>query len=150
MIGNPVALVNVPLAGVPNTGATKVALSLNTLLPVPVKDVTPVPPLATDKLPVVPAMIGNPVALVNVTLAGVPRTAPAPNVATPVTPRVVENAPDVPVSAPVTAAPAGVTSTMVEAPESNDRLPDASAVWTIPPTPVVIAAIVDAIFIFLV
>jgi hypothetical protein len=51
---------------------------------------------------------------------------------------------------PVTATPALVTATTVVAPESNERLPEASAVVTIPPPDVVIAAIVDAIFIFLV
>ena len=45
---------------------------------------------------------------------------------------------------------AEVAANTVVVPESNDKLPDASAVWTMPPTPVVIAAIVDAIFIFLV
>ena len=44
----------------------------NTTLPEPVEPVTPVPPLATDNVPVVPAIIGNPVQVVNVPLAGVP------------------------------------------------------------------------------
>jgi hypothetical protein len=48
---------------------------------------------------------------------------------------------------PVTATPVLVTATTVVAPESNERFPEASAVVTTPPTPVVIAAIVDAIYI---
>jgi hypothetical protein len=48
---------------------------------------------------------------------------------------------------PVTVAPVEVTATTVVAPESNERLPVASAVVTTPPTPVVIAAIVEAIYI---
>jgi hypothetical protein len=40
--------------------------------PVP-KDVIPVPPLATDNVPVVPATIGSPVAFVRVAAEGVPR-----------------------------------------------------------------------------
>jgi hypothetical protein len=43
-----------------------------TLLPVPVLVITPVPPLATDKVPVVPLTIGSPTQLVNVPELGVP------------------------------------------------------------------------------
>ena len=43
-IGSPVIFVAVPLAGVPNTGVTNVGEVDNTTLPVPVFDVTPVPP----------------------------------------------------------------------------------------------------------
>jgi hypothetical protein len=71
-IGRPVAFVSVPDAGVPRAGATSVALSDNTLLPEPVEVVTPVPPLATERVPVVPATIGRPVALVKVAEEGVP------------------------------------------------------------------------------
>ena len=46
-IGRPVALVKVALVGVPNIGVTNVGLVDNTVLPVPVEVVTPVPPLAT-------------------------------------------------------------------------------------------------------
>ena len=46
-------------------GVVKTGLVDNTTLPVPVELVTPVPPLATDKVPVVPATIGKPVALVS-------------------------------------------------------------------------------------
>jgi hypothetical protein len=45
----------------------------NTVFPVPVLDVTPVPPLATVKVPVVPATIGRLVAFVRVAAEGVPR-----------------------------------------------------------------------------
>jgi len=72
--GNPVALVNVTDVGVPKTGVTSVGLVDNTLLPEPVEVVTPVPPLATGKVPVTPVVNGNPVALVNVTDVGVPKT----------------------------------------------------------------------------
>jgi hypothetical protein len=71
-IGRPVAFVNVPDVGVPRAGATSVALSDNTTLPVPVEVATPVPPLATERVPVVPATIGRPVALVRVAEEGVP------------------------------------------------------------------------------
>jgi hypothetical protein len=48
-------------------------------------------------------------------------------------------------SVPVTDAPVDVTATTVVVPDNKERLPEASAVVTTPPTPVVIAAIVDAI-----
>ncbi len=51
-IGNPVAFVKVPEAGVPNAGVTNVGEFDNTTLPVPVELVTPVPPLATGRVPV--------------------------------------------------------------------------------------------------
>jgi hypothetical protein len=73
-IGNPVQLVNVPEDGVPKAGVTSVGDVESTTFPVPVEVVTPVPPLATDKVPVVPATIGKPVQLVNVPEVGVPRT----------------------------------------------------------------------------
>ena len=47
----------------PRTGDTKVGLVANTTLPVPVAVVAPVPPRATESVPVVPAIIGMPVAL---------------------------------------------------------------------------------------
>tara|TARA_R110000868_G_scaffold61276_2_gene186316 strand:- start:1 stop:546 length:546 start_codon:yes stop_codon:yes gene_type:complete len=53
--------------------------------------------LVTGRLPVTPVVRGSPVALVSVADAGVPRIAPVPSVATPVTPRVLDN-----VAAPVT------------------------------------------------
>jgi hypothetical protein len=57
-VGNPVQLLRSPLAGLPNAGVTNTGLVLRTVAPVPVKEtsagavVTPVPPLATDKTPV--------------------------------------------------------------------------------------------------
>jgi hypothetical protein len=72
LIGKPVALVKVPLEGVPSAGVTSVGLVDRTTFPVPVLVVTPVPPLATGKVPVTPVVIGKPVALVKVTLEGVP------------------------------------------------------------------------------
>jgi len=70
--GNPVQLVRVPELGVPNTGVTNVGLVESTTLPVPVLAVTPVPPLATGRVPVTPVVNGNPVQLVNVPELGVP------------------------------------------------------------------------------
>jgi len=55
-IGRPVRLVAVPEAGVPNAGVTNVGEFDNTTLPVPVEAVTPVPPLATPKVPVMSAV----------------------------------------------------------------------------------------------
>jgi hypothetical protein len=49
--GNPVALVNVTEVGVPRTGVTSVGLVERTLEPDPVLVVTPVPPLATARVP---------------------------------------------------------------------------------------------------
>jgi len=82
--GNSVQLVNVPLVGVPRTGVTNVGVLANTRAPVPVSSVkadarlaelgvakkvaTPVP------RPLIPVDTGSPVALVNVTLEGVPST----------------------------------------------------------------------------
>ena len=52
---NPVALVRVNVDGVPKFGVTSVGLVESTLLPEPVEVVTPVPPEATGKVPVVRA-----------------------------------------------------------------------------------------------
>jgi hypothetical protein len=52
-IGNPVAFVKVAEAGVPNAGVTRVGLFDRTTEPVPVDEVTPVPPFATGKVPVI-------------------------------------------------------------------------------------------------
>ena len=68
-----VQLVNVPLEGVPSIGVTKVGDVFNTTLPVPVLVVTPVPPLATGSVPVMPVVKGSPVTLVATNAAGVPR-----------------------------------------------------------------------------
>jgi hypothetical protein len=56
-----VQLVNTPLDGVPKAGLNKVGLVLNTLFPLPVEAVTPVPPLATAR---VPARVTTPVVAV--------------------------------------------------------------------------------------
>jgi hypothetical protein len=95
LIGKPVALVKVPLEGVPRAGVTRVGLLANTKAPLPVssvtaeaklaelgvpkkvatpapKDVIPVPPLATGKVPVTPVVKGRPVRLVATPEAGVP------------------------------------------------------------------------------
>ena len=50
-VGN-VQLVSVPEAGVPSAGVTSVGLLDKTTEPVPVEDVTPVPPLETGSVPV--------------------------------------------------------------------------------------------------
>jgi len=55
--GKPVALVNTSAVGVPKAGVTKVGLVDNTFEPVPVLLVTPVPPDATGKVPVVNAEV---------------------------------------------------------------------------------------------
>lgn len=49
LIGRPVALVKVPLEGVPSAGVTNVGLVDRTTFPVPVEVVTPVPPLRTGR-----------------------------------------------------------------------------------------------------
>jgi hypothetical protein len=70
--GKPVTLVITPEAGVPNAGVTNVGLLLNTLAPDPVEVVTPVPPLETPSVPVIPVDKGRPVAFVRTPDAGVP------------------------------------------------------------------------------
>jgi hypothetical protein len=74
-IGRPVAFVNVPEAGVPKIGVTRVGLVDRTVLPEPVEVVTPVPPRVTGKVLIVPPSIGRPTAFVKVPEAGVPSTA---------------------------------------------------------------------------
>ena len=49
--GKPVRLVAMPDVGVPSNGVTSVGLTLSTTLPLPVEEVTPVPPLATANKP---------------------------------------------------------------------------------------------------
>ena len=65
--GSPVTLVITPLVGVPSKGVTNVGLVDNTLLPLPVEVVTPVPPLATANVPpkvnVPVVVIGPPVSV---------------------------------------------------------------------------------------
>ena len=92
--GRPVPLARVTEAGVPKTGATKVALVVRLIAPVPLTaaasaEATPVP------RPLTPEAIGKPVPLVKVTEAGVPRIGA---MVVSVTPSVV--APVVPVQAP--------------------------------------------------
>jgi hypothetical protein len=74
-VGN-VQFVSVPEDGVPNAGVTSVGLVESTVLPEPVEEVTPVPPLATGKVPVTPVESGNPVRLVAVPDEGVPKAPP--------------------------------------------------------------------------
>jgi hypothetical protein len=76
LIGNPVQLVRVPLVGVPSTGVTRVGEVERTLFPEPVLVVTPVPPLATAK---VPDRVTTPV----VAVLGVKPVVPALNEVTP-------------------------------------------------------------------
>jgi hypothetical protein len=103
--GKPVTLVITPEAGVPNAGVTNVGLLLNTLAPDPVEVVTPVPPLETPSVPVIPVDKGRPVQLVSVPEVGIPSigvtkvglvartTEPVPvAVVTPVPPDVTGNA----------------------------------------------------------
>lgn len=53
LLGNPVQFVSVPDVGVPNIGVTNVGDVLKTLEPDPVDVVTPVPPTATLKGPLI-------------------------------------------------------------------------------------------------
>jgi hypothetical protein len=86
-IGSPVAFVKVPLEGVPKAGVTSVGLLESTTEPVPVDDVTPVPPLATGRVPVtwlvrltfdrVPPSVKSPVE-VTVPVRVMPLTVPVP------------------------------------------------------------------------
>ena len=71
--GKPVQLVSVPEVGVPKIGVSKVGVLDNTLAPLPVEVVTPVPPLATGRVPVTPVVRGKPVQLVSVPEVGVPK-----------------------------------------------------------------------------
>ena len=71
-LATPVQLVRTPDAGVPKAGVTRVGEVPNTLAPLPVLVVTPVPPLATGNVPVTPVVKGSPVQLVNTPLVGVP------------------------------------------------------------------------------
>lgn len=68
----PVMFVPTKADGVPKLGVTRVGLLDSTTLPVPVEDVTPVPPFATGSVPVTPVVRGRPVTLVITPLAGVP------------------------------------------------------------------------------
>ncbi|NBS67371.1 hypothetical protein EBT31_00455 [bacterium] len=70
-----ICVVLVPAVAVVDSGVpVSVGEADKTTDPVPVEEVTPVPPLATGKVPVTPVVRGKPVALVRVTEEGVPRT----------------------------------------------------------------------------
>lgn len=71
--GKPVALVSTAEDGVPRAGVTNTGLVDNTTLPVPVEVVTPVPPRATERVPVVPATMGRPTVFTRLPDDGVPR-----------------------------------------------------------------------------
>ena len=81
--GRPVIFVATPEAGVPSKGVVKLGEIANTLAPVPVSSVRAAARFAEEGVakkvaiplpkPVTPVLIGNPVALVSVTLTGVPR-----------------------------------------------------------------------------
>jgi hypothetical protein len=70
--GRPVALVSVAKLGTPMLGVVSTGEVERTLLPEPVDDVTPVPPLATGRVPDTPVVSGRPVALVSVANDGTP------------------------------------------------------------------------------
>lgn len=72
VIGKPVQLVKTPAEGVPMFGVVNAGLVDRTLFPEPVELVTPVPPLATGRVPVTPVVIGRPVQLVRTPAEGVP------------------------------------------------------------------------------
>jgi len=82
LIGRPVQLVSVPLVGVPRSGVTSVGLVANTNEPEPVSSVTALMRFAELGVarnvatpvarPDTPELIGRPVQLVSVPLAGVP------------------------------------------------------------------------------
>jgi hypothetical protein len=110
LAGRPVQLVSVPDVGVPKRGVTNVGLVAKTFAPEPVDVVTPVPPLETPSVPVIPVDSGSPVHEVSVPDVGVPSTgvtrvgevfktlAPEPvDVVTPVPPLETPSVPVVPV-----------------------------------------------------
>jgi len=71
LVGIVVPLMLVAVA-TPRTGVTRVGLVDRTVAPEPVDVVTPVPPLATGRVPVTPVDSGSPVAFVSTPDAGVP------------------------------------------------------------------------------
>jgi len=104
--GRPVALVSVPLDGVPSAPPLITKAPADPTLtpravatPVP-KDVMPVPPLATGSVPVTPVVRGRPVALVSVPLDGVPNAPPLTTKA-PAEPTLTAKAVATPVPRPV-------------------------------------------------
>jgi hypothetical protein len=70
--GRPVAFVSVANEGTPMLGVVSTGEVERTVLPEPVEVVTPVPPLATGRVPVTPVVSGRPVQLVSVPEVGVP------------------------------------------------------------------------------
>jgi hypothetical protein len=70
--GRLVPLVRITAEGVPRFGVVRTGDPDKTTLPVPVDVVTPVPPLATGRVPVTPVVSGSPVAFVRVAAEGVP------------------------------------------------------------------------------
>jgi len=72
VIGKPVQFVSTPADGVPMFGVVNAGLVDRTLFPEPVELVTPVPPLATGRVPVTPVVIGKPVQFVSTPADGVP------------------------------------------------------------------------------
>ena len=95
-------MVFVPLVAVGTVGVpVSAGLAERTTLPVPVEVVTPVPPLATGKVPVTPVVRGKPVKLVAVPLEGVPNTPPFTTDA-PADPTLTANAVATPVPKPDT------------------------------------------------
>lgn len=117
-IGSPVVFVNVPEEGVPSAGVTNVGLVERTTSPVPVDDVTPVPPRAAERVPVVPATIGRPVAFVSVPEDGVPNTPPFTTGA-PAEPTLTPKAVATPVPRPDTPVEIGKPVQAVNVPEAG-------------------------------
>ena len=72
--GRPLQFVRIPADGVPMSGVTRAGELDSTVEPVPVLVVVPVPPRATESVPVVPFTMGSPVQFVSVPEVGVPRT----------------------------------------------------------------------------
>ena len=105
-------------------GATKVGeeVPLPRTTAFAVSVVRPVPPLATDRVPVVPATIGSPVALVNVPDDGVPKTPPLTRGA-PVLPTFTANAVATPVPSPDTPVEIGNPVAFVNV--ADDGVPSA-------------------------
>ena len=62
-IGKPVAFVNVANEGTPIFGVVRIGFVLRVTEPVPVEDVTPVPPLATANVPDVIAAVSIAIAV---------------------------------------------------------------------------------------
>jgi hypothetical protein len=70
----PVMFVPTNALGVPRAGVTKIGEVLRTTEPVPVEEVTPVPPFATGSVPETPVVNGKLVQLAKLPEVGVPST----------------------------------------------------------------------------